>query len=296
VLVGVSIHAGRRRLAHLFEHAEDLADATDQQTLLVDLDPRTGRGGEDDVVAGGDRHPDADVLPPVQALADGEHDPVLRWRLVRAGGHEQAGASEALRLELLDHDAVKQRAQELLHPGQRRRPASGKMQRVRSTRAGAGSIAFFLAGPGLEAGLGPWLLVRVAGSEVDDWPAVLRVVGALLMVVGIATLVDVFARFVRDGAGTPSPAAPTTHLLIGGAFRHLRHPMYVATATVIVGEALLFAQPILFVGAAAYLTAMATLAHTIEDPRLARRFGASYDTYRQAVPGWIPRTRPWDNH
>ena len=168
------------------------------------------------------------------------------------------------------------------------------MERVRWTRAAAGSIAFFLAGPGLEAGVGPWLLVRVAGSGIDGWPAVPRVLGALLMVVGIATLVDVFARFVGDGAGTPSPAAPTTHLLVGGAFRHLRHPMYVATAVVIVGEALVFAQPVLLLGAAVYLTAMATLVYIVEEPRLARRFGASYDAYRQAVPGWIPRLRPWD--
>jgi protein-S-isoprenylcysteine O-methyltransferase Ste14 len=168
------------------------------------------------------------------------------------------------------------------------------MQRVRTTRAAAGSIAFFLAGPGLEAGVGPWLLVRIAGSEIEGWPAALRVAGALLMMAGIATLVDVFGRFVRDGAGTPSPAAPTTHLLVDGAFRHLRHPMYVATATVIAGEALLFAQPVLLVGAATYVTAMVTLSHTVEEPRLARRFGASYDAYRRAVPGWIPRLRPWD--
>ncbi len=165
---------------------------------------------------------------------------------------------------------------------------------MRRTQAAAGSIAFFLVGPGLEAGVGPWLLVRVAGSEIDGWPTALRVLGALLMVVGIATLVDVFARFVGDGAGTPSPAAPTTQLLVSGAFRHLRHPMYVATATVIVGESLAFAQPVLLVGAAAYLTAMATLVHTVEEPRLARRFGASYDAYRRAVPGWVPRRRPWD--
>jgi protein-S-isoprenylcysteine O-methyltransferase Ste14 len=167
------------------------------------------------------------------------------------------------------------------------------MQRVHRTRATAGSIAFFLAGPGLEAGVGPWLLVRVAGSEIDGWPAILRILGALLMLAGIATLLDVFARFVRDGGGTPSPAAPTAHLLVGGAFRHVRHPMYVATVTVIVGEALAFAQPILLVAAAAYLTAVATLAHAIEEPRLARRFGARYEIYRQAVPAWIPRLRPW---
>jgi protein-S-isoprenylcysteine O-methyltransferase Ste14 len=168
------------------------------------------------------------------------------------------------------------------------------MRRVRRSQAAAGSIAFLVAGPGLEAGVGPWLLVRVAGGDLDGWPVPLRVAGALLVAAGVATLLDVFARFVRDGAGTPSPAAPTTRLLVGGAFRHLRHPMYAATATVIVGEALLFAQPVLLIGAAAYVAAMATLAHVVEEPRLARRFGASYDAYRRAVPGWIPRARPWD--
>jgi protein-S-isoprenylcysteine O-methyltransferase Ste14 len=152
-----------------------------------------------------------------------------------------------------------------------------------------GSVLFFLAGPGLEAGVGPWLLATVAGSEVDGWPVALRAVGAVLMAAGIAVLLDVFVRFVRDGAGTPSPAAPTRNLIAGGAYRHVRHPMYVATATVIAGEALAFAQPVLLLGAAAYVAAMWVLVTTVEEPRLARRFGASYDAYRRAVPGWIPR-------
>jgi protein-S-isoprenylcysteine O-methyltransferase Ste14 len=161
---------------------------------------------------------------------------------------------------------------------------------MRSSRATAvGSVLFFLAGPGLEAGVGPWLLATAAGGEVDGWPVAARVAGALLMAAGLAVLADVFVRFVRDGAGTPSPAAPTTRLIAAGAYRYVRHPMYVATATVIVGEALAFAQPVLLIGAVAYIAAMAALAHVVEEPRLARRFGASYDAYRRAVPGWIPR-------
>jgi len=165
---------------------------------------------------------------------------------------------------------------------------------VHRTRvAAAGSVAFFLAGPGLEAGLGPWLLVQVAGNDLDGWPVALRVLGVVLIAAGLAVLADVFVRFVADGAGTPSPALPTRRLLARGAFAHVRHPMYLATATLIVGEALAFAQPILLVGALAYVAAMATLAGAREDPRLARRFGAEYDAYRREVPGWWPRLRPW---
>jgi protein-S-isoprenylcysteine O-methyltransferase Ste14 len=165
---------------------------------------------------------------------------------------------------------------------------------VHRTRvAVAGSVAFFLAGPGLEAGLGPWLLVQVAGGDRDDWPVALRVLGVVLLALALVVLLDVFVRFVRDGVGTPSPVAPAQRLLARGAFAHLRHPMYVATTAAIVGEALAFAQPVLLLAALAYLTAMWTLSQAIEEPRLARRFGAEYDAYRQAVPGWWPRLRPW---
>jgi protein-S-isoprenylcysteine O-methyltransferase Ste14 len=169
----------------------------------------------------------------------------------------------------------------------------GNMPRVPRTKAAVGSIAFFLAGPGLEAGIGPWLVVHFAGSDLDGWPVVLRVLGGVMIAAALAVLLDVFVRFVRDGAGTPSPAAPARRLLVGGAFRHVRHPMYVATAAAIAGEALLFAQPILLVGAAAYVAAMGALSFYAEEPRLARRFGAEYDAYRRAVPGWWPRLRPW---
>lgn len=158
-------------------------------------------------------------------------------------------------------------------------------------RTGFGTLVFAIAGPGLEAVVGPLLLVAVAGSDGLEWPVCLRVIGALLIAGGVAVLADVLARFVRDGRGTPSPAAPTAELMRRGSFGVVRHPMYVATATIVVGEALAFAQPILFLGAAAYVTAMATLSARVEEPRLARRFGAAYDAYRRDVPGWIPTRR-----
>jgi len=153
----------------------------------------------------------------------------------------------------------------------------------------AGNILFFFAGTCLEAGVGPWLLVRVAGRDGGDVAAGAQVAGVILIVCGLAVLLDVFVRFAREGGGTPSPAAPAQHVIAGGVDRYVRHPMYVATATVILGEALLFGQPVLLLAAAAYVATTATLAHVVEEPRLARRFGAPYDAYRRAVPGWIPR-------
>src|SRR3954452_18649319 len=114
-----SVRAGRLHVPRLLEHAEDLRDAAHEQALLVDLDPHAGGCREHDVVAGPDGHRDADVLPPVLALADREHDPVLGRRLVAAGRDEQAGAAEALGLELLDDDAVEEGSEDVLHARRR---------------------------------------------------------------------------------------------------------------------------------------------------------------------------------
>ncbi|HET6509338.1 MAG TPA: isoprenylcysteine carboxylmethyltransferase family protein [Baekduia sp.] len=157
-------------------------------------------------------------------------------------------------------------------------------------RTVVGNLTFALVGPGLEAVVGPYLLVRVAGSDLD-WPFAVRALGVLLIVLGVAVLLDVFRRFAREGRGTPSPAAPARDLMRGGVFGVVRHPMYVATATIVVGEALAFAQPVLLVGAAAYLAAMATLSALVEEPMLARRHGPAFEAYRREVPGWIPRPR-----
>src|SRR4051794_17358982 len=99
-----------------------------------------------------------------------------------------------------------------------------------STRpAVAGTILFFVASTGLEAGLGPFLLALATGGP-GAWPVALRVVGAALMACGIALLVAVFRRFINEGNGTPSPAMPAEHLMGGGVYRHVRHPMYLGVA------------------------------------------------------------------
>lgn len=166
------------------------------------------------------------------------------------------------------------------------------MPRVRAPAAILTAV-FFLVSPGLELVVGPWLLTGFErGSGLPDAPAV-RVLGALLIAGGVAVVLQAFVRFVADGGGTPSPAAPPRSLVVTGAYRHVRNPIYVATAAAIVGEALVLTQPVLLLAAGAYLAALATWARLREEPALAERFGAEYVAYRRAVPGWLPRVRPW---
>ena len=105
--------------------------------------------------------------------------------------------------------------------------------------------------------------------------------------------VQAFVRFVVEGVGTPAPVAPTQRLVIGGPYRHVRNPMYLAVTAVIVGQALALGQPALLLYAITVGAAMAAFAHGHEEPTLHRQFGAQYEAYRRAVPAWWPRRHPW---
>jgi protein-S-isoprenylcysteine O-methyltransferase Ste14 len=161
----------------------------------------------------------------------------------------------------------------------------------RNLAAALGSSVFFVLAPGVVAGLIPWRLTRWRAREPYPWP--IRVMGVVLLVTGVVVVVSAFARFVREGSGTPAPVAPTRRLVIGGLYRHVRNPMYVAVLAAIVGQAFLLGRPRLLVYGAVVAIAFATFVQLYEEPRLLRAFGAEYEEYRRAVPGWWPRLRPW---
>jgi protein-S-isoprenylcysteine O-methyltransferase Ste14 len=147
--------------------------------------------------------------------------------------------------------------------------------------------------PGVVAGLGPWWLTGWRVEEPLPHWVVLRVVGAVVLIAGAGVLVHAFVRFVVEGLGTPAPVAPPEHLVVGGLYRYVRNPMYVAVAATIVGQALLLGQLILVAYGAAFCAAVAAFVRLYEEPTLARSFGAEYEAYRRAVPAWWPRSRPW---
>ena len=144
--------------------------------------------------------------------------------------------------------------------------------------------------PGTVAGLIPWWLT---GWDVrDPWPP-LQVVGVVLIAAGVGVLLHAFVRFVSEGIGTPAPVAPTQKLVVGGLYRYVRNPMYLAVAATIVGQGLALGQLVLLLYAAIFGAAVYAFVRLYEEPTLRRQFGEQYEEYRRAVPGWWPRRRPW---
>ena len=157
---------------------------------------------------------------------------------------------------------------------------------MRRLRAAAGSVLFLAVAPGVVGGLVPWLLT---GWDSAGRPMWLEVIGWLVVAAGAAVLLEAFARFVIEGIGTPAPVAPTRELVVGGLYRYVRNPMYLAVAAVILGQAAILGSWLLVAYAAAFLATVWSFVHWYEEPYLRRRFGAAYDEYTRRVPGWGPR-------
>ena len=93
---------------------------------------------------------------------------------------------------------------------------------------------FTVGEPGVMGVLVPYLLT---GWEGSDPPLALQVAGAALLAAGAGVLAHTVIRFAVEGLGTPFPAAPTENLVVGGLYRYVRNPMYLAVLAIILGQA-----------------------------------------------------------
>jgi protein-S-isoprenylcysteine O-methyltransferase Ste14 len=165
---------------------------------------------------------------------------------------------------------------------------------MKRSMAAVGSGIFFLLAPGVVGGVVPWWITRWEMREpAVGWWMPVSVVGVVMLLVSVPVLVQAFWRFAFEGLGTPAPVAPTQKLVVGGLYRYVRNPMYLAVLGAIVGQALLLGQPALLIYAIVILIVFVSFVRWYEEPTLSRQFGAEYEAYRNAVPAWWPRRRPW---
>jgi protein-S-isoprenylcysteine O-methyltransferase Ste14 len=165
---------------------------------------------------------------------------------------------------------------------------------IRKCAAILGSAVFLVLAPGFVAGLVPWWISRWQFEAPFFGIAVFPWAGGLLIALGAVGLLDSFSRFALQGLGTPAPVFPTRHLVVTGLYRFVRNPMYVAVASTILGQGLIFGNVrVLEYGAIVWL-----LFHLFvlgyEEPTLRRTFGDEYKLFCAEVPRWIPRLTPWE--
>ncbi len=134
-------------------------------------------------------------------------------------------------------------------------------------------------------------------SGVWDWeyPTIVpRIVGgSILIVLGLYLLTWTIRLFAAFGRGTLTPWEPPKKLVVLGIYRHLRNPMIGGVLVILLGEAVLFGSGAVLVLCVLFFIGNNIYFRFFEEPALVKRFGDEYIEYRQNVPGWLPRLKPW---
>ncbi|MBI4935961.1 MAG: isoprenylcysteine carboxylmethyltransferase family protein [Actinobacteria bacterium] len=152
------------------------------------------------------------------------------------------------------------------------------------------SLLFVVVVPGTVAVVIPAIITRWNLVEWGPWP-LLVAVAAVLIAAGAGVLLHAVWRFAVEGRGTPSPTAPTEELVVSGAYRYTRNPMYLAVAALIGGQALLCSSVGIWLYLVLFSVVVTAFVRLYEEPTLLAAYGESYLRYQQAVPRWVPKLR-----
>jgi len=154
------------------------------------------------------------------------------------------------------------------------------------------TLLFTVLVPGTVLGYVPY---RMTGGFAHPVGGAFTILGIALMLIGAAIYFRCAWEFAVRGLGTPAPIAPTKYLVTTALHRYIRNPMYVGVFLVLIGETVWFWSKTLVAYGAFLCVAVQSFVVFYEEPTLHRQFGESYDSYRRAVPRWIPhfwRRRP----
>jgi protein-S-isoprenylcysteine O-methyltransferase Ste14 len=156
-----------------------------------------------------------------------------------------------------------------------------------------GSAVFLVIAPGSIAVLFPYWIDRWQMAPPLLGLAALRALGALLICAGLPLLLDSFGRFAIQGFGTPAPIAPPRHLVISGLYSYVRNPMYIAVASLVFGQGLLFGNVQVLKYGLAVALGFHLFVPLYEEPALRSKFGNEYEVYCKNVRRWWPRLNAW---
>ena len=131
-----------------------------------------------------------------------------------------------------------------------------------------------------------WLLA--ASSTPPMRLGILRYLGVIPIVIGVAIYLWCAWDFTFAGRGTPAPIDPPKELVVRGLYRYVRNPMYVGILSILLGEAFLFSSQRLFVYAAIVFGLFFLFVTLYEEPHLRKKFGEPYRRYCRNVPRWLP--------
>jgi protein-S-isoprenylcysteine O-methyltransferase Ste14 len=143
----------------------------------------------------------------------------------------------------------------------------------------------------------PYLIISArsvgfaSSVPAPSFPIVL--LGALVCLSGLLGFILTVRMLILIGNGTIMPWDPTRRLVTASLYGYVRNPMILSVIAIEAGEALLFASYWLALIAVLFFVVNHVYFIFSEEPGLEKRFGQEYIEYKNNVPRWIPRLKPW---
>lgn len=139
----------------------------------------------------------------------------------------------------------------------------------------------------------PYFIYNAERQLVQEHNLLMKVCGLIVALSGISMLVYTISLFGRFGKGTLAPWSPTQKLVVAGPYRYCRNPMITGVLAILLGEAGFLNSADIFRWAGLFFIINTIYFILKEEPDLEKRFGEEYRIYKQNVPRWIPRFRPY---
>jgi protein-S-isoprenylcysteine O-methyltransferase Ste14 len=136
----------------------------------------------------------------------------------------------------------------------------------------------------LAAGVG--LRFVVAPPPLPGGRGVQFAVGGALVVLALAIAGSAVGLFKRSGQD-PAPWKPSPSLVVQGAYRFTRNPMYVGMTLLTVGIGVALDNLWIIIAAALALVVVHYTAVLPEEAYLAEKFGDDYRAYQKKVRRWL---------
>ena len=124
-------------------------------------------------------------------------------------------------------------------------------------------------------------------SQIQFW------IGLLSLIFGIILAIWTARLQLTIGEGTPAPWDPPKKLVIRGPYRYVRNPMITGVFLILLAESLLFQFWPVAIWMIVFFAANLIYLPLVEEKDLEKRFGQEYLLYKEAVPRWIPKLKPW---
>lgn len=138
----------------------------------------------------------------------------------------------------------------------------------------------------------PYLNYNEKQTAIPD-NIVIKILGILFFLPGLYLFLYTVYLFKTFGKGTLAPWSPTQKLVIRGPYKYCRNPMITGVLFILVGETLFFHSTNILIWTCTFFLINTLYFILKEEPDLYKRFGDKYKKYKENVPRWIPKFKPY---